>query len=85
MSAKRIETEAERRARYAAKDVTDKLGLKPGLAVRVVGKGDRALLDKVRAKVGRNEPCPCGSGKKYKKCHGAAVPVATGADKSNRP
>jgi preprotein translocase subunit SecA len=25
------------------------------------------------AKVGRNEPCPCGSGKKYKKCHGAAA------------
>jgi preprotein translocase subunit SecA len=24
-----------------------------------------------RAKVGRNEPCPCGSGKKYKKCCGA--------------
>ena len=23
------------------------------------------------SKVGRNEPCPCGSGKKYKKCHGA--------------
>jgi len=23
--------------------------------------------------VGRNEPCPCGSGKKYKKCHGAAA------------
>jgi len=21
--------------------------------------------------VGRNDPCPCGSGKKYKKCHGA--------------
>jgi preprotein translocase subunit SecA len=21
-------------------------------------------------KVGRNDPCPCGSGKKYKKCHG---------------
>jgi uncharacterized protein YecA (UPF0149 family) len=20
---------------------------------------------------GRNDPCPCGSGKKYKKCHGA--------------
>jgi preprotein translocase subunit SecA len=26
-------------------------------------------------KVGRNDPCPCGSGKKYKKCHGAAVTV----------
>ncbi|MGH9267848.1 MAG: SEC-C metal-binding domain-containing protein, partial [Acidimicrobiales bacterium] len=24
-------------------------------------------------KVGRNEPCPCGSGRKYKRCHGAAV------------
>jgi len=22
-------------------------------------------------KVGRDDPCPCGSGKKYKKCHGA--------------
>jgi preprotein translocase subunit SecA len=27
------------------------------------------------AKVGRNDPCPCGSGKKYKKCHGAGVSV----------
>jgi uncharacterized protein YecA (UPF0149 family) len=25
----------------------------------------------VKKKVGRNEPCPCGSGKKYKKCCGA--------------
>jgi hypothetical protein len=24
-------------------------------------------------KVGRNEPCPCGSGKKFKKCHGATL------------
>jgi len=23
--------------------------------------------------VGRNEPCPCGSGKKYKKCHGRNI------------
>jgi len=27
----------------------------------------------VGEKVGRNDPCPCGSGKKYKKCHGANV------------
>jgi preprotein translocase subunit SecA len=27
-------------------------------------------------KVGRNEPCPCGSGKKYKHCHGALGPEA---------
>jgi preprotein translocase subunit SecA len=25
---------------------------------------------RVTQKVGRNEPCPCGSGKKYKHCHG---------------
>jgi preprotein translocase subunit SecA len=24
------------------------------------------------AKVGRNDPCPCGSGKKFKKCHGTS-------------
>jgi preprotein translocase subunit SecA len=26
---------------------------------------------KVGPKIGRNDPCPCGSGKKYKNCHGA--------------
>ena len=29
-----------------------------------------AQAGKVTGKVGRNEPCPCGSGKKYKHCHG---------------
>ena len=24
----------------------------------------------ITKKIGRNEPCPCGSGKKYKQCHG---------------
>ena len=36
--------------------------------------GDDAVVRTVRRaapKVGRNSPCPCGSGKKYKKCHGA--------------
>ncbi len=28
---------------------------------------------RTQPKVGRNDPCPCGSGKKYKKCHGAAA------------
>jgi preprotein translocase subunit SecA len=33
---------------------------------------------RVEKKVGRNDPCPCGSGKKYKQCHGAqqSSPVA---------
>ncbi|HEV8266998.1 MAG TPA: SEC-C metal-binding domain-containing protein, partial [Thermoanaerobaculia bacterium] len=36
--------------------------------------GDFAVETKKSAgpKVGRNDPCPCGSGKKYKKCHGAS-------------
>lgn len=32
---------------------------------------DAALAGKRATKIGRNGPCPCGSGKKYKKCHGA--------------
>jgi len=38
--------------------------------------GDDAKVTTFRhdqPKVGRNDPCPCGSGKKYKKCHGAAA------------
>jgi preprotein translocase subunit SecA len=35
--------------------------------------GDDAIktVKREEPKVGRNDPCPCGSGKKYKKCHGA--------------
>ena len=33
--------------------------------------GQRTTPRRVEAKVGRNDPCPCGSGKKYKKCCGA--------------
>lgn len=29
------------------------------------------FVEPTNKKIGRNEPCPCGSGKKYKKCHGA--------------
>jgi preprotein translocase subunit SecA len=32
--------------------------------------GPRTIKNQ-EVKVGRNDPCPCGSGKKYKKCHGA--------------
>ena len=31
----------------------------------------RQPVYRTEPKVGRNDPCPCGSGKKYKKCHGA--------------
>jgi len=41
---------------------------------RMAGAGDRQPVQQVvrsGAKIGRNDPCPCGSGKKYKKCCGA--------------
>ena len=46
------------------------------VAAGAVGGGGGSVATKQRVasefdKVGRNDPCPCGSGKKYKKCHGA--------------
>ena len=43
---------------------------------RMAGAGDAQPVQQVRRsgdKIGRNDPCPCGSGKKYKKCCGVAV------------
>ncbi len=66
--------------RLAPQHVEQLLGPMPGAHRRPqqlhTNQGDesageaRAARD---AKVGRNDMCPCGSGKKYKKCHGAGV------------
>ena len=32
---------------------------------------NQKINDIAKNKIGRNEPCPCNSGKKYKHCHGA--------------
>jgi preprotein translocase subunit SecA len=43
-------------------------------SARMAGGGEQRTVQQVvrgAEKVGRNDPCPCGSGKKYKKCHGA--------------
>jgi preprotein translocase subunit SecA len=37
------------------------------------GGPQQAQAKRPQDKVGRNDPCPCGSGKKYKKCHGTAA------------
>jgi len=47
-----------------------------GTAPRPARTGGDDVVKTVRReepKVGRNDPCPCGSGKKYKKCHGAGL------------
>ena len=44
-----------------------------GVEITVRKKGsviEQSLMGSAMKKVGRNDPCPCGSGKKYKKCHG---------------
>ncbi|HUK36387.1 MAG TPA: SEC-C metal-binding domain-containing protein, partial [Vicinamibacterales bacterium] len=52
--------------------VATPVGAAPSRQPARVG-GDDAVVKTIRRdepKVGRNDPCPCGSGKKYKKCHG---------------
>jgi preprotein translocase subunit SecA len=45
----------------------------------IVGAGRTRTLNQPQlanvdwSTVGRNDPCPCGSGKKFKKCHGASM------------
>src|ERR1022692_4255079 len=67
----------KRAAQSAVQDMTKKLQRdkeKELAGLQFVG-GDGSAAAKKQVintdKVGRNEPCPCGSGKKYKKCHGA--------------
>ena len=55
--------------------------------MRMAGAGAMEKPQQVirREKIGRNDPCPCGSGKKYKKCHGASGPPPSAGADSNRP
>lgn len=47
--------------------------LRSGGAPRSSGTGRMVQPVTPTQKVGRNDPCPCGSGKKYKKCHGQGL------------
>ncbi len=78
MPAPPVVSEQERRAAQAAvQDFTKKIERNKDREMAqlqfVGGDGASASAEPVIKgdKVGRNDPCPCGSGKKYKKCHGA--------------
>jgi preprotein translocase subunit SecA len=64
---------------YGVKENLAVTGGEPAAAEQASSEGGDGAATKVRQivrdapKVGRNDPCPCGSGKKYKKCHGAGV------------
>ena len=58
----------------AIKDSVTNLGLQGGRQQQDEGgrRGKAQPVVRQEEKVGRNDPCPCGSGKKYKHCHGRA-------------
>jgi preprotein translocase subunit SecA len=74
----RIAEEEKRQAQRTLLDMTRKIEKKKDKQMAdlqlVGGDGPSGTATKTIVKgkkVGRNEPCPCGSGKKYKQCHGA--------------
>ena len=67
MTEEEREKEAERRRAEQAQIFASASRSAAGVAAR----GGVKTVVRKKAKVGRNDPCPCGSGKKYKKCHGA--------------
>ena len=64
-----------RRRRLAARRRGSMQFTGPNQGAAAAGEEAGKIKTVVRSepKVGRNDPCPCGSGKKYKKCHGAAA------------
>jgi preprotein translocase subunit SecA len=63
----RIKTEVEE-SEFKHEDTTDRVRMSGGGDGTAPNKPETVKRDK--PKVGRNEPCPCGSGNKYKKCCG---------------
>jgi len=63
------ELQRRRAARRSSMNFT---GPNQGAAAAGEEAGKIKTVVRDQPKVGRNDPCPCGSGKKYKKCHGAA-------------
>ena len=63
----RAELEQNTREAFANEVILDEVA-----EAEEAAEGDLAVATPVRSepKIGRNEPCPCGSGKKYKHCHG---------------
>jgi preprotein translocase subunit SecA len=75
-----LSPQAAPQGRLAPQHVEQLLGPMPGSERRPsqlhTNKDDESPAKPVQrgeAKVGRNDMCPCGSGKKYKKCHGTAA------------
>ena len=73
--------EEEARQRRQAEEMAKRMQFKHEAVAPTASEGDEAdreqgapaaaaPVTREGPKVGRNDPCPCGSGKKYKQCHG---------------
>jgi hypothetical protein len=74
-------------AKFSAVFLLPTAGVLMAAAVRwplASGAAPAALGEKRADKVGPNTPCPCGSGKKYKKCHGAGTAPGKDVERSLR-
>jgi preprotein translocase subunit SecA len=78
--ARAAEEEKKRAAQSAVQDMTrsiQKQHERELKELQMLGAGGAAAAKPAAtataSRVGRNDPCPCGSGKKYKKCHGVAA------------
>ncbi len=67
-SSRRAAAELEKKARHREQDLNYQGAYDPTSG----GDFGVSTVKAAGPKVGRNDPCPCGSGKKYKKCHGAS-------------
>ncbi len=61
---------AQQQRMRTVKDSSQNMGLKTSDTAQESKNRGKQQPIKVEVKVGRNDPCPCGSGKKYKNCHG---------------
>jgi len=73
-ASRRAATELQKRQKQRQQDVTLQGSFDPTAG----GDFSVSTVRSSGPKVGRNDPCPCGSGKKYKKCHGAIAPEPAG-------
>ncbi|HCM90664.1 MULTISPECIES: preprotein translocase subunit SecA [Vagococcus] len=71
--ATRLFMKAEIRQNVQREQVAQGEAVKPTDEQGTVSSDTKKAPVKVDDKVGRNDPCPCGSGKKYKNCHGKPV------------
>ncbi|HDK6843237.1 TPA: SEC-C domain-containing protein [Klebsiella variicola] len=70
--AEHVESVCDPRSSGCVRFTPRKIALKlRGKVAQLAYKATKSEITRFFGAVGRNEPCPCGSGVKYKKCHGA--------------